>query len=184
MRTFAFAALATLAATAALSAPASAQAVAWSTTPASCVVTRGADLVQAETAKVAFKPGKTGMAVLSCPVTHVRFGAAPSTTQLGGANIHFQDSTGTDRTASVIVRLMATSLTNGLPQTLGQFSSDQSTATGPFSVGVNISSNGITLDFDKFAYNVTIIMVRSTLAQTVAISAVTLRAPFRIPPPV
>jgi hypothetical protein len=184
MRRFAFAALATLAATAALSAPASAQAVAWSTPASACVITQGADLIEAGSAKISFKPGRTGMAVLSCPVSHVRYGAAPSTTNLGGAIIHYQDSTVTNPGASVRVRMTATSLTNGLSQTLGQFSSDQANTPGPLGVTVNLNASGFILDFDRFVYNVTIVLVRSNASQSVAISGVALRHPVRIPPAV
>ena len=186
MRTFAFAALATLAATAALSAPASASesGFAWSTPASACVITQGADLVEAGVAKVSFKPGRTGMAVLSCPVSHVRYGAAPSTVRLGGSIIHYQDSTVTNPGASVRVRMMETSLTNGQSQILGQFSSDNANTPGPLGAHVNLSHSGFILDFDRFVYSVNIVLVRTNASQSVAITGVALRFPVRIPPAV
>lgn len=183
MRTFAFAALA---ATAALATNAKAEEpiVAWSTPAASCVITQGADLVDVGVAKVSFKPGKTGMAVLSCPVTHVRYGAAPSTTKLGGAIIHYQDNTVTNTGASVRVRMMETSLSNGQTQVLGQFSSDSANTPGPLGAQVNLKTSGFILDFDRFVYSVNIVLMRSNVTQSVAISGVALRFPSRLTPPV
>lgn len=186
MRTFAFAALATLAASAALAPAANAEEpiVAWSMPAASCVITQGADLIEAGIAKVTFKPGRTGMAVLSCPVSDVRYGAAPSTTKLGGAIIHYEDSTVTNPGASVRVRMMETSLTNGRSQVLGQFSSDQTNTPGPLRAQVNLNASGFILDFDRFVYSVSIVLVRSNAAQSVAITGVALRFPSRLTPPV
>lgn len=183
MRTLAFAALATLAATAALASSANAQAVAWSTAPSACVVTQGADLLEIVGAKVSFKAGKTGMALLTCPITDARFGVGGDQTRLGGANLYYQDSTGTDRAASVSAVITATSLTTGRPQTIGSFSSNISDVRNPINVGVNLNADGFSLDYDRFVYHMTIGLVRASTTQAVSISAIALRAPFRRPPP-